>query len=573
MDSGFLAFRYPLFYLDILVLAGVAALFCLLGIWAGISRRHWFWRAGAGVIALLALLPIQAHQPALMLAFILPALSITASWLNRRGIGPRTVASETAPRRMSFGLRDLLLGVLLAGLICYGATVLIARRHELDWQCLLVGAPSLWLLATTCYIVAFTPRRRFVAALLLGAMIPGVTTLEIWMETGCSSELAGVVGAHAWDLDMSAIIMGGLRMETLACMFLTAITFATLQIGLLWLFIGRMSRAVRTTRIVLTLVCGVVGTLLYWQMSRPSGRQVADPSLPNSYVQLLQVARRVASVNVGTAEDRDLASLEGLQFVMKPGFVPFYPEFASDDLKTEEMSSFRNLAQAWKSEANAQALKRDWHEAARYRLSTIRLGAIVSHRGLIIHGLIGLACERMGTEGLTAMRDELSPDTARYVLAGLVQLDQGREPYARMAERDRQWSRTHSAWRSRFAVAIEAWGRAGVTHPEAPNYEWIAQQRDATIRLLITDLAVRLHRDEHGSLPPNLQALVPRYLPAMPVDPFSGESIIYRPQGDDFVVYSVGLDGKDDGGRFGTRTEAISQSGFDWGLEFVDELP
>ena len=63
-ELRFLAFRYPLLYLDIVVLAGAAALFCLLAIWLGVGRSHWFVRTGALVLLLVALFPVQAHQPA-----------------------------------------------------------------------------------------------------------------------------------------------------------------------------------------------------------------------------------------------------------------------------------------------------------------------------------------------------------------------------------------------------------------------------------------------------------------------------------------------------------------------------
>jgi hypothetical protein len=73
---------------------------------------------------------------------------------------------------------------------------------------------------------------------------------------------------------------------------------------------------------------------------------------------------------------------------------------------------------------------------------------------------------------------------------------------------------------------------------------------------------------------PNLQALIPRYLPELPLDPFSGKSFHYRvsagetifnnvgfpeekirvPAGQG-IVWSVGPDGQDNGG---TKQEARS---------------
>jgi hypothetical protein len=39
------------------------------------------------------------------------------------------------------------------------------------------------------------------------------------------------------------------------------------------------------------------------------------------------------------------------------------------------------------------------------------------------------------------------------------------------------------------------------------------------------------------------------YLPELPRDPFTGKPFIYVPMRDDFILYSVGLDRQDNGGK------------------------
>lgn len=72
-------------------------------------------------------------------------------------------------------------------------------------------------------------------------------------------------------------------------------------------------------------------------------------------------------------------------------------------------------------------------------------------------------------------------------------------------------------------------------------------QRDALWRVARTSLAVCLHAAEHGSPPASLEALVPRYLHAVPVDPWDGRPLRYAP-GPPARVWSIGRDGQDDGG-------------------------
>ena len=49
--------------------------------------------------------------------------------------------------------------------------------------------------------------------------------------------------------------------------------------------------------------------------------------------------------------------------------------------------------------------------------------------------------------------------------------------------------------------------------------------------------------------PDALEALVPKFLTAVPLDPMGHQTLRYRKRSDSaFVLYSVGIDGKDDGG-------------------------
>jgi len=62
-------------------------------------------------------------------------------------------------------------------------------------------------------------------------------------------------------------------------------------------------------------------------------------------------------------------------------------------------------------------------------------------------------------------------------------------------------------------------------------------------------LAVEQYRLATGHLPESLDKLVPQYLDAVPVDPFDGQPLRYRLLDKGFVVYSIGEDLSDDGGK------------------------
>jgi hypothetical protein len=62
-------------------------------------------------------------------------------------------------------------------------------------------------------------------------------------------------------------------------------------------------------------------------------------------------------------------------------------------------------------------------------------------------------------------------------------------------------------------------------------------------------IACELHKRSTGTYPATLDALVPSYLPTMPIDPVDGKPLRYVLRDGKPVVYSVGADGDDDGGR------------------------
>ena len=61
--------------------------------------------------------------------------------------------------------------------------------------------------------------------------------------------------------------------------------------------------------------------------------------------------------------------------------------------------------------------------------------------------------------------------------------------------------------------------------------------------------AVEQYELDHGELPATLDLLTPRYLSEIPIDVFDGQVIRYRKTAAGYLLYSVGADGVDDGGK------------------------
>jgi RNA polymerase sigma factor (sigma-70 family) len=87
---------------------------------------------------------------------------------------------------------------------------------------------------------------------------------------------------------------------------------------------------------------------------------------------------------------------------------------------------------------------------------------------------------------------------------------------------------------------------SGVTIPWMQRHADWHEQRQRNLHLAF---ALAAYRAEHKRYPDKLDVLAPKYLAEVPGDLFSGKSLIYRPSENGYLLYSVGVNGRDDGGR------------------------
>jgi hypothetical protein len=77
----------------------------------------------------------------------------------------------------------------------------------------------------------------------------------------------------------------------------------------------------------------------------------------------------------------------------------------------------------------------------------------------------------------------------------------------------------------------------------------ISAKSQAQLDLAVTALAVERFHSAKGHLPGELNELAPKFLPVIPADPFDGAPLRYHLLEHGYVIYSIGEDGHDDGGR------------------------
>ena len=93
----------------------------------------------------------------------------------------------------------------------------------------------------------------------------------------------------------------------------------------------------------------------------------------------------------------------------------------------------------------------------------------------------------------------------------------------------------------------------------------------AQLRTAQAGLAAQRYRLTAGKLPDKLSDVVPTYLESVPKDPFDGKELRYKKLDPGFVVYSVGEDLSDDGGRERPAKTVKDGKPVKWDVTFIVE--
>ena len=83
-------------------------------------------------------------------------------------------------------------------------------------------------------------------------------------------------------------------------------------------------------------------------------------------------------------------------------------------------------------------------------------------------------------------------------------------------------------------------------------------------QIAIAAIALKRYQLKNGNYPADLNSLVPQFLPTVTLDPLDGQPLRYRRNADGtFLLYSVGENGRDDGGDPSLEA-GITSSSYSW---------
>jgi len=78
----------------------------------------------------------------------------------------------------------------------------------------------------------------------------------------------------------------------------------------------------------------------------------------------------------------------------------------------------------------------------------------------------------------------------------------------------------------------------------------VCYNKKARFKALVTVLALENWKLEKEMYPENLtELIIAGYLEELPMDPYSDKPLVYKKTDDGFILYSIGEDFKDDGGK------------------------
>jgi hypothetical protein len=185
-------------------------------------------------------------------------------------------------------------------------------------------------------------------------------------------------------------------------------------------------------------------------------------------------------------------------------------------------------------------------DAAHSYAQAIELGDRMSHGGILINRMVGIACEAIGMNPMPKLIPALNCEQVRSVIAELERINSNRVDWQGIIQAEHRFARSELRHPSNLIPFVTSWwaNRAVIRHTEQRNSRTTAQ-----LRLLTVELALHCYLSEQGRAPSKLDQLVPKYLAQVPGDPFSQRPLVFRPQGTNWLLYSVGPDGVDDGGK------------------------
>jgi hypothetical protein len=226
--------------------------------------------------------------------------------------------------------------------------------------------------------------------------------------------------------------------------------------------------------------------------------------------------------------------------------IPTEKTIANFGKATTELINLKRLAQLLAADGRLAEMENRPGDAAKSYVDAIQFGNEISHGGFIIYRMVGIACEGIGVFRLVKVMPGLNCQEIRPLITALERIENNRVTWEEVKSNERRFARSQLRRYTNPFIKIKALWEAWRINKST---EMIHNKATARTRLLIIDLGLRCYRADKGQAPLSLKELAPEYFRNAPLDPFTAKPFIYRQQGTNWMLYSVGPDRTDDAGK------------------------
>ena len=560
----------------------------LLAFWAATNSRLWWLRSTFVLVLLLALEEIPAHE--LWALFSLQACVIILGarlwrWFVSR-VGDETARSS---RRFpfQFSLRTLLVTPVLLALV---VAVAIQIPKSVSPEALrlvptVAGDGACGACAVLLGVWIIASQRKWIAWPVAFGLIAALACLPAWFDWLFVSV---TLWSH-WP-PYPPISWRNPASPALAWfVILPAVTIATWLMIRLWMLgwgskaesdVGSMSRtrlAYRAMFILLTLPVAFPPVAVTWRLLHPPAMPILPVPQPNGLDTVLNAGRTFKPSDVldhaipcsteklagEVARYSDVYNLlrQGLSHDIQLRDWTKRPTTDETDLGAygRRLAMVRAASFALLCEARLAREQERYDDAGGIAIECLQLARAVGRNGLLEDLSYSLEMEYDADRLLYEVLPHLSSDQCRKTLAALAEIDAHREPLENVWHRQRIWFQNSGDWFWQLVMLLPAMPS---DNSEQQRVAAILK-KDLTTRLLVLETALRIYCLEQGAPPDQLKQLIPELLSSIPRDPFDPQRGPLRSihTDDDLLVYSVGPDGRDDGGRLPNSYPFCSFSG------------
>lgn len=506
-----------------LLTGAVFTLVGLVSVWAASSSRHWFLRALVMAAVLSPTLTIGGNDAALV--FLLQSMVAIVGIRSLKALHTRFPRAELAAnsglgaapdsavqgesehirhRYIQFSLLDLMLTVLVVAAVC-GLLVQMPPHLRLEWPAILIA----------------------------GISFGGLT---IWMRR----EFAAAIFRRNRPRWLGRTPIRGKPRFLLRLFVSVIIPFCTLL-----------------------LLCPI--SYLYHRAINPLPRPTIAMPVPNGYDDLERAHNMLfggphanapipdpgaaTRKKLATFGRDDMDALDTIRLGLSRE-CRVRLSYSQSELYTRHTKQ-RQLMQALLAEGRLAEYEDRLDDAVTCYLDVVRLARKGSHGGIITDVLTAVSIQETGVEQLLRITDALDHREAKRAIDSLQGLNMLREPMDSIIARDRIFVDQMSGKLQRASLVIweSSPQEVALRAATCEHLRFLAKRDRVRTQLAVCEMAVRRYQLDHDRPPDTLAELVPEYLGSVPEDPFVGQPIVYRPDSAGPILYSVGPDGCDDGGR------------------------